>query len=183
LRESLGSRETPAREVALPAASLAALGRALKDQAGPLAAIHSLHTAGYDCGAPLFDSFAKTLPRAVEDLSEKAFWDSVSRFFERRGWGKLTHSSPHPGVGLLTSADWAEADGRHESQPVCAFSSGLFAHLLTRVADGPVAVLEVSCRAHGDPSCKFAFGSEIAIHDLYGLLLDGSDLDRALTEL
>jgi hypothetical protein len=46
-----------------------------------------------------------------------------------------------------------------------------------------VAVLEVDCRARGADRCCFAFGSEVAIHDLYGHLLDGSDLDDALAAL
>jgi bacteriochlorophyll 4-vinyl reductase len=131
----------------------------------------------------VFDSLVRTIPRPVGDLPQKAFWESISRFFERRGWGRLTHSTPHPGVGMLTSTDWAEAEGRHESQPVCSFSSGIFAHMLTRIAAEPVAVLEVSCRARGEPACRFVFGSEAAIHELYGLLLEGRGFDQAMAEL
>jgi bacteriochlorophyll 4-vinyl reductase len=183
LRESASGRDAGSRVVAVPAVTLAALGRALRDQAGALTAIHSLHAAGYETGGPVFEAFMRTLPRPVAAMPEKTFWDALSRFFEKRGWGTLVHSSPHDGVGLLSSRDWVEADGRKENQPVCAFSSGLFAHLLTRVADGPVAVLEVSCRAHRDVACRFAFGSEVAIHDLYGMLLEGKDIQQAFAEL
>jgi hypothetical protein len=54
--------------------------------------------------------------------------------------------------------------------------------LLSQIAGGPVAVLEVSCRTRGDDACRFGFGSERAITDLHGLLLDGADLDSALAD-
>jgi bacteriochlorophyll 4-vinyl reductase len=142
-----------------------------------------LNSAGYDTGGQVFESLLRALPRPLDDVSEKTFWSSISRFFERRGWGKLRHSSPHPGIGMLTSSDWAEAEGRREPQPVCSFSAGVFAHMLTQVAAEPVAVLEVSCRAHGEPACRFAFGSELVIQNLRGLLSDGRGFDQALVEL
>ena len=51
------------------------------------------------------------------------------------------------------------------------------------MAGGPVAVLEVTCRTRGDDACAFAFGSEGAVHELYGKLLEGADLDGALDAL
>ncbi|NIX42216.1 MAG: hypothetical protein GWN06_24335, partial [Gemmatimonadetes bacterium] len=54
---------------------------------------------------------------------------------------------------------------------------------LTELAGGPIAVLEVSCRARGDDCCDFAFGSETAIHGLYGRLLQGENLQAALAAL
>src|SRR5687767_13061413 len=87
LRESAGARDPSAREVAVPAVALAALGRALRGQAGALTAIHSLHAAGYETGAQVFDAFVRTLPRPIAELQERTFWDSLSRFFEKRGWG------------------------------------------------------------------------------------------------
>ena len=54
---------------------------------------------------------------------------------------------------------------------------------LSGAAGGPVAVLEVTCRTRGDDGCTFAFGSAATIHDLYGLLLEGQDLDSALASL
>ena len=46
-----------------------------------------------------------------------------------------------------------------------------------------MAVLEVECRGRGGPSCSFAFGSESAVHELYGHLVDGGNLDGALSAL
>ena len=176
-------RDSIAREVTMPASVLTALRRALRQEMGSLTTIHTLHAAGYASGEVAFNSFGHALRQPVEEIPEAAFWAAFGRFLDRRGWGKLQHSAPHPGVGLLTSPDWAEAEGELEAQPACAFSVGLLSHLLTRAAGAPVAVLEVSCRARGDQDCTFAFGSDATIHDLYGLLLEGNSLEMALSEL
>ena len=174
-------KRTQTHEVALPTAALAGLRRALRDEAGPLATVHALHAAGYDAGGPLFDALGG---QALESRGERAFWRSLSELLARRGWGTLEHSAPHPGIGLLSSGDWAEASpDAPERQPSCAFGAGLLSSLLTRAAGGPVAVLEVACRSRGEERCTFAFGSESAVHELYGLLLEGRDLDAALAEL
>lgn len=177
----MDSSRTPTREVALPAAALAGLRRALREEAGPLATVHALHAAGYDAGGQLYDAFAGDGSPTGRD--ERAFWRTLSDFLARRGWGRLEHSAPHPGIGVLASEDWAEATLTDERQPACAFGSGMLSSLLTRAADGPIAVLEVSCRSRGEDRCRFAFGSEAAVHELYGLLLDGRDLDTALADL
>lgn len=170
------------REVALPATALAALRRALREEAGPLATVHAMHAAGYDAGGPLFETFAGASDVARRD--ESAFWRGLSDFLDRRGWGTLEHSAPHPGIGLLSSTDWAEVGSdASERQPACAFGAGLLSSLLSRAADGPVAVLEVACRSRGEGRCAFAFGSETTVHELYGLMLEGRDLDDALAEL
>lgn len=179
----MDTRERGTGEVAIPASALAALQRAMEAEAGALSAIHGMHAAGYEAGSAVFDGFARGHPGGVGETPERTFWSALGRFLERRGWGSLRHSSPHPGVGLLVSPDWAEAEGDRQPGSACAFSTGLLAHVLTRTVQRPVAVLEVSCRARGDEDCSFAFGSETTIHDLYGLLLEGMDLDRALAEL
>jgi predicted hydrocarbon binding protein len=172
------------REVAVPAAAFTALGRALRDQAGPLAAIHGLHAAGYGAGEALYEGLEESLGAPLKGSTDgRAFWSAMTRFLERRGWGRLEHSTPHPGIGLLTSRDWAEAEGGEGSQPSCAFSVGFLSHMLTRVAEQPVAVLEVGCRAAGAQACSFAYGSEGTIHDLYGVLVEGETIEHALSAL
>jgi hypothetical protein len=179
----LGTLAQAEREIAIPAAAFAALARALRTEGGALAAIHGLHAAGYGAGSALYQKLFHDHEDGAGDIPEPEFWRLLSRFLSRRGWGTLNHSAPHPGVGFLVSPDWAEADGEEGTQPSCAFTVGLLAHLLTRVASEPVAVLEVTCRTAGHNACTFAFGSEATIHDLYGLLLDGREIDRALEEL
>jgi hypothetical protein len=183
VRNSVHRRETGIREVALPASTLSELAHALVAQAGALGSIHALHAAGYASGAHVHDGFKRAMKESAADTSEREFWGGLSRFLERRGWGTLSHDPRHPGVGLLTSTDWAEAEGRQESQPSCSFSVGLLSRLLSGVAGAPVAVLEVSCRSHGDPSCTFAFGSPATMHELYGQLIEGGGIDGALARL
>lgn len=173
------------RDVAIPSTSFRALRRTLHEEAGPLVAIHALQSAGYEAGTTLFDAFRRDAdggnPAA---LDRSGFFDHLGRFLGARGWGTLRHDAPHPAIGLLSSPDWAETgDGTGEAQPVCAFSSGMLSALLTHTAGAPVAVLQVACRAQGDERCSFAFGSEGAVHALYGLLLEDRDLRGALAEL
>ena len=176
-------RDSQIREVAVPASALRSLRHALRRELGSLTAIHTLHGSGFDCGDETFEAFGRTLQGSIEETPLGVFWTALGRFLRERGWGTLQLSTPHPGVGLLSSADWAESEGEREDQPVCAFSVGLLSRLLTRAAGEPVAVLETFCRARGDPSCAFAFGSEATIHGLYGLLLEGKGLETALAEL
>jgi len=177
------ARESQIREVALPASALGSLRRALSEEVGSLTAVHTLHATGFETGDVAFEAFARALRRPLEEVTEGTFWPVLEGFLSQRGWGSSQHSTPHPGVGLLSSRDWAEAEGGREGQAVCAFSVGLLSRLLTRAAGEPVAVLETSCRARGDQACVFAFGSETTIHELYGLLLEGRSLEKALAEL
>jgi hypothetical protein len=176
--------ERPVRDVAIPAVGLTALRQALQQEAGPLPAIHALHAAGFGTGQALWEGLRRGPGRELAGLDETAFWPRLAAALGRRGWGTLTHSAAHPGVGLLASRDWAEAQGAGgERQPSCSFSSGMLSALLSGAAGGPVAVLEVTCRTRGDDRCTFAFGSAATVHELYGLLLDGRELDAALAAL
>lgn len=173
----------PAREVALPARGIVHLRKSLRDEVGQLAAVHCLHAAGYAAGEGLFERFQAGLDGDAARLPPGALWERMDRFFRERGWGGLTHQSLHPGVGTLESSDWAEAEPGTETQPSCAFSTGMLSSFLTGLAGGPVAVLEVKCASRGDGVCTFAFGSETAIHDLYGHLLEGASFSDALQRL
>ena len=178
------SSDRPTRDVAIPAAGLTALRRSLQQEAGPLPAVHALHAAGFSSGEAIWEGLKRGPGRDTADLDEGGFFGRLSGALGRRGWGSLVHRTPHPGIGLLDSADWAEAQaGARERQPSCTFSAGMLSAILSGAAGGPVAVLEVTCRTRGDDRCTFAFGSAATIHDLYGLLLDGQDLDSALASL
>ena len=177
-------RDAAPRDLVLPATALSALWSSLNRQAGSPAATQALHAAGHESGLALFEKLNQGSHGPLAELDEGAFWHHVEETFRRGGWGTLSHQRIHPGLGLLSTADWAEADAANgDGHPGCAFTAGLFVGFLGRVADGPLAVLEVACRTRGDGECHFAFGSERAIHELYGLLLDGVDLDRALQHL
>jgi hypothetical protein len=167
------------REIAVPVSIFITLRSELEKEAGALPTIHALHHAGYEAGADAAASFA--LGGEVASMGQSVFWARLSEFFSRRGWGTLERSGGQRGIALLSSPDWAEASpDAEDSEASCCFSTGFLSGLLSELAKGPVAVLEVDCRARGDERCCFAFGSEVAIHDLYGRLLDGTDLEGAL---
>ena len=174
-------RGTTPREIAIPATAFGSLRRHLEKEAGPLPTVHALHHAGYAAGTAAAPALAAA---DAGSMAEAAFWTRLADFFGKRGWGSLRHARPHAAVGLLTSSDWAEAtDGDGGSEASCHFSAGFLSGMLTELAGGPVAVLEVGCRSRGADSCQFAFGSEGAIHELYGRLLENDDLDAALAAL
>jgi predicted hydrocarbon binding protein len=170
------------RQVALPARGLTELRRSLREEVGALASVHALHAAGYAAGADLYQGFLHSAPGEVLAMGTDRFWRQLRRYFHQKGWGELQHEPAHPGVGLLRSSDWAEAEAGTETQPSCAFTAGMVSHFLTLAAGGPVAVLEVECVSRGGPYCSFAFGSEATIHQLYGQLLEGSSVDEALAD-
>ncbi len=177
------ARGTVLREIAIPATAFGSLRAHLEKEAGPLPTVHALHSAGYAAGAAAAPAVASGSSEASA-LGEDAFWAKLSQFFGQRGWGSLRHARRHPAVGVLSSEDWAEAvpgDGGPEAS--CHFSAGFLSGILTELAGGPVAVLEVGCRSCGGDACQFVFGSEGAIHELYGRLLETDDLDGALAAL
>lgn len=172
------------REVAVPVTTFTTLRTELEKECGSLPTIHALHAAGYRAGVEAVAGFSRGMEAGPGALGEAAFWTRLQRFFNRRGWGTLQHHSAHSAVGLLTSPDWVEATPHEmDEDGSCSFTTGFLSGFLTTVAGGPVAVLEVSCRTRGDDACAYAFGSESAVHELYGRLLDGVDLDGALAAL
>lgn len=172
-------------EVSLPAEAFTRLRDSLIHEAGEGRGTQALHTAGFSTGDAVYDLLAEAAggTAAPESLDVESFWELLGRHFQERGWGTLEHESPHPGVSILASEDWMEASPRVDEQPSCAFTAGVLAAVLTRLADAPVAVLETACRARGDGRCEFAFGSGWAIQTLYGALVEGASLEHALSRL
>lgn len=172
------------REIAVPVAVFEALRGELEEAAGTLQTVRALHQVGYQAGLRAAAVLNQEVGGDSLSLSGSSFWSHLSEYFSKRGWGTLTHRPAHEGVGMIETADWAESETDETSADAgCSFSAGFLSGLFSQLAGGPIAVLEVSCRARGDARCDFAFGSETAIHDLYGRLLDGADLEGALAEL
>jgi hypothetical protein len=183
-RAQLGAKSSGAREIAVPITVFTALRRELEKEVGTLPAVRSLHHAGYEVGTEAAAGFVSGDGERVAELTTSDFWNRLERFFSRRGWGSIRHEAAHGGVGMLVSSDWVEGSADEtDSEGSCSFSTGFLAGLLSTLADRPVAVLEVTCRTRGDDACRFAFGAEAVVHDLYGRLVDGSDLTRALSEI
>lgn len=181
----MGTKGGGPREIAVPVSMFGSLRAELEKEAGTLPTVHALHHAGYAAGAAAAQSLAGNGSADSRGLGQEAFWVRLSDFFGQRGWGTLRHERRHKAVGILTSTDWAEAsDTGAGPDASCHFSTGFLSGLLSELAGGPVAVLEVGCRMRGGTTCQFAFGSESAIHELYGRLLDDDvDLDGALAAL
>lgn len=172
------------QEIVVPASIFATLRREVAKEVGVLASIHALHSVGYETGQSAGRSFRTSVGGDLSTLPQEDFWGKLSGYFARRGWGSLSHQPRHVAVGVLTSRDWSEGEeSRSGDDTSCSFSSGFLAGFLTELAGGPVAVLEVECRSRGDAACTFAFGAEGAIHEVYGHLVEGGNLDGALTEL
>jgi predicted hydrocarbon binding protein len=178
------TRNGAPREVALPVAVFDALRDAIETEMGTLEAVSALHQAGYAAGRYAALTLNRDSGGDALQLSSSGFWTQLSAYFDKRGWGSLAHRSAHPAIGILSSPEWAEASpSENGAESGCAVSAGFLSGLLSQLAGGAVGVLEVRCRGRGDDACEFAFGSETAIHDLYGRMLEGDDLDRALEAL
>ena len=172
------------REIAVPVSVFETLREELEETAGTLQTVRALHHAGYQAGLHAAQQLNREAGGDSLSLASSSFWGHLADYLSKRGWGNLTHQAAHEAVGMLHATDWAEAETESTSQEAgCNFSSGYLSGLFSQLAGGPIAVLEVSCRARGDDSCDFAFGSETAIHDLYGRLLDGAELEDALAAL
>lgn len=157
---------------AVPRSVLGALRAALMRDAGPSAAAY-LQEAGYAGGEALFASFrawlvARGVGTAPEALELEAFERHAADFFRDAGWGSLKVGTLGDAVALLDTDDWAEADPQAAlDHPGCHLSAGLFADFFGRIADSPLAVLEVECRSMGDPRCRFLLGSAEVMGHVY----------------
>lgn len=174
------------QEIVVPVSVFATLRHELAGEAGPLPTIHALHAAGYAAGTEAAAAFPMDSEEDIGAIPADAFWERVTAFFSRRGWGVLSLDSSSEAVGMLTSEDWVESGGSGElpgDEASCSFSAGFLSGFLSRLSGGRMAVLEVACRGRGDGRCSFAFGSESVIHQLYGHLLEGSELPQALARL
>jgi predicted hydrocarbon binding protein len=174
-------------ELALPATALAALRRTLIAELGPERAPGVLRNAGHAAGDALYQILSQPAAEPqppVTELEATRFWRRFAQLFSARGWGNLAHQDVHPGVAVLDSQDWSEADPAAQARrPSCFFTTGLLANVLGQVAGGDVAVLEVECRSRGDARCRFLFGSPAALNGVYQRLVTGENLDTAVAQL
>jgi len=170
--------------VALTRASLASLRAALVRDAGPAAATY-LQEAGYAGGEAVFASFSAWLGDlglgAPEGLDVATFEQRASEYFCDAGWGNLAIGTLQDTVATLDSVDWGEADpGSGLDHPACHLTTGMFADFFGRVADHPVAVLEVECRSAGDARCRFLVGSAEVMSHIYEEMGHGAGYDAAI---
>jgi predicted hydrocarbon binding protein len=164
--------------------ALAALRAALMRDTGPAAA-GFLQEAGYAGGGTLFEAFRQSLAArgagAPESLSVEDFQQEATDFFRRIGWGSLQVGALHDTVATLDSVDWGEATPESPLElPSCHFTSGMFADFFGRVADAPLAVMEVECRSAGGERCRFLLGSTDVMQVVYDHMGQGYGYEEAV---
>lgn len=167
------------RTVALPVDFFAALGRAMEIPDSGVT-VDSVRDAGYHAGQALFDSFTSWLAdhgeHTPDSLADDRFGELADAFFAELGWGHLQLTPLSEAVMALDTDDWAEADLAGGG---CLISTGLLAGFLGRVADAPIAVLEVECRAGHEGRCRFLLGSVDVLGYVHEAMGRGIPYDRA----
>lgn len=170
--------------VAVTRDALAALRNALMRDTGYAAAGY-FQEAGYAGGAALFEAFRGWLQSrgsgAPESLPVERFQELAAQFFREAGWGSITVGSLHDAVATIDSADWGESSpGTGLEHPSCHLSSGMFADFFGRVADAPLAVMEVECRSTGGDRCRFLLGSTEVMQQVYDAMSRGEGYEAAV---
>jgi len=170
--------------VAISRDALAALHDSLMRDTGHAAAGY-LQEAGYAGGPALFQAFRDWLATrgagTPESHSLAAFQRHASDFFRETGWGSLSVGDLHEVVATLDSSDWGEASSDVRlDQPCCHLSAGMFADFFGRVADAPLAVMEVECRSAGGTRCRFLLGSTEVMQQIYEEMSRGAGYEDAV---
>ena len=170
--------------VAISRDALSGLRNALMRDTGYAAAGY-LQEAGYAGGASMFEAFRSWLAARGADgpeaLSLAAFQSEATDFFRECGWGSLEVGDLHDTVATLDSSDWGEATPEAALEhPGCHVSSGMFADFFGRLADAPLAVMEVECRSAGYDRCRFLLGSADVLQQVYDGMASGASYSDAV---
>ena len=168
-------------DISLSASGLVALSpkaiQSLRDRAGAQA----LQEAGYAAGEGTFTAFVRWLPAAagVDDPRELAtprLAEVLSRFYSSLGWGTVEVTPVGESAFAVDSLNWAEAQvGAGLQYPGCYYTAGLLADFMSRIADAPLAVMEVECRSRGDARCRWLVGAPDTLTALYQHMAQGAD--------
>jgi len=173
--------------VGLGRATLASLRAALLRDAGPAAAAY-LQEAGYAGGEQIYAAFRSWLTDQgagePEELPVSEFERRATEFLRLLGWGSLAIGTLSDAVATLDSSDWGEADPTSGLEhPGCYVSTGLLADFFGRVADFPLAVLEVECRSMGHDRCRFLLGNAEVMEYLFEEMGRGVGYEEAAAEV
>ncbi len=172
---------------AIPHASIKALRASLhRDLGDGFATV--MQEAGFAGGESVFQAFrdwcAKGGHPAPEAMGYAAFQSAMARFFTEAGWGTMTMSPIGDTAVAVDASDWSEADPEAQMPyPACYYSVGMLADVFGRVADGPLAALEVECRSAGAARCRFLLGSPEVVGHVYQRLGEGAGYEAALDEI
>lgn len=163
--------------------AVATLRNAMLQDLGANAAGY-LQQAGYAGGDAVYEAFARWLDGqgepAPESLDMEAFAGAASRFFTALGWGSVEFTGGSR-VATLDSTDWAEASGSSGlDSPGCHLGTGLMAAFFGRLAEQPLAVMEVECRSAGAARCRFLLGSAETMQAVWDRMASGESYDELL---
>jgi predicted hydrocarbon binding protein len=158
----------------------ATLERSLGVAAAPL-----LQEAGFASGEALTDEFSTWLEShygvsAPPDLDARYLGESLSGFFESRGWGALTLERLGDAVLAVDAPDWAESTPGGGTYPSCHVSSGMLADVFSRLGSGQFAAMEVECRSRGDARCRFLLAAPETLTLVYERMTHGMSYTQAL---
>jgi predicted hydrocarbon binding protein len=172
---------TPSRSVSVPSEFFAALRAAATRTPESVTASRD---AGYAAGVALYDSFGAWLhdrgDMAPEMLPLEDFGDRLAAFLSAAGWGRLRVQRISNAVMALDTEDWAEAGSTaNAAGPSCHVGTGLLAGFFGRVAEAPLAVLEVECRSAGASHCRFLVGSVDVLQYVYEAMDRGVSYEHA----
>lgn len=173
--------------VALSRAALSALRAALMHDTGHHAASY-LREAGYAGGDTVWASFASWLAKTDSpdpaDMTLDELESRASAYFRATGWGSLAIGSLGGAVATVDSEDWGEADQAGALDgPGCHFTTGMLADFFGRMAEEPLAVLEVECRSAGAPRCRFLLGNAEVMTYLYEEMDGGATYESAVARV
>jgi predicted hydrocarbon binding protein len=140
----------------------------------------ALREAGYAGAESLFSAFetwaADERIDSVRDLSIDEFSSRAAEFFERAGWGKVSFRSLHDAMGVLDIDDCWEAELHGKGESGCHLTTGTLAGFFGCIADYPVAVMEIECRAGASDRCRFLVGTPEMLEQAYARLSRGDGL-------
>ena len=166
------------RTAAVPVEFFAALRTAFTGGDG---GVDGLRDAGFQAGQAMFDVMAAWLAdrgeRSPDLLSDERFGQLASDFFDQHGWGEFELTNLSDAVVAIDAPNWIEAEMTDTMG--CQVSTGMFAGFFGRIADAPLAVMEVECRARGDDRCRFLVSSVDVLAYVHEAMSRGIPYDRA----
>lgn len=158
--------------VQVPTALLAAVGGWAA--AGGVDALGALRRAGAAAAEALETELERRLGGPVAEQPPEAFAAALAELLDAWGWGRLRLGDGPAGLGEATLEEWAEL-----GPAGCPLTTGLLAGLLSRLADAPLAALEVE----RDPErrrARLLFGAPQRLESIYRALVAGQGLEAAL---
>lgn len=166
----MGTELRQERDVTIPLSVLVMLasGAASQDSNGSVHSGGILARAGVEMGTLLSLRLAEGRSHDRDSIPTDRFWMTLSDMMNRRGWGEIEVTRPHPGVAVLVLRTQATARSASSDPIRIEFTAGILKGALESVAGSTVAVLPLE--AEGSEAQSYAIGSPETIQALSGAL-------------